>query len=44
MGWVLVDHHPEYNEKSQKIDMSDLKNDPIVWFQHRFYVPLVLFI
>nr|XP_027200265.1 acyl-CoA desaturase-like [Dermatophagoides pteronyssinus] len=44
MGWVLVDHHPEYNEKSQKIDMSDLKNDPIVWFQHRFYVPLVLLI
>ncbi|OTF80082.1 hypothetical protein BLA29_014706 [Euroglyphus maynei] len=41
IGWILVDRHPDYLGKIEKIDLNDLKNDPIVWFQHRFYVPLV---
>ncbi|XP_046916925.2 acyl-CoA desaturase [Dermatophagoides farinae] len=44
MGWIFTDRHPEYLEKSQKIDITDLENDAVVWFQHRFYVPLVLLI
>ncbi len=28
--------------KGSKIDTTDLQNDPVVMFQHRFYIPLML--
>jgi len=34
--------HPDVIEKSNKIDLSDLLEDPIVRFQRRFYYPLVI--
>nr|BAH72790.1 ACYPI009290 [Acyrthosiphon pisum] len=42
IGWLVVRRHPDYYDKCLKIDMSDLKNDPIVMFQKKFYVPLLL--
>lgn len=40
VGWMLVSKHPEVKEKGKKIDFSDLLADPIVRFQHQYYVPL----
>ncbi|XP_076284664.1 acyl-CoA Delta-9 desaturase-like [Lasioglossum baleicum] len=41
MGWLLVRKHPEVLKKGATIDMSDLKNDPIVVWQKRLYVILI---
>ncbi|PLW34777.1 hypothetical protein PCANC_23692 [Puccinia coronata f. sp. avenae] len=40
MGWIF--RKPKY-EKLKLIDQSDLNRDPVVRFQHKFYVPLSLF-
>lgn len=34
MGWLLVKPHPDVKTFSRTIDMSDLKADPYVMFQH----------
>ncbi len=34
--------HPEVIKKGAKIDLSDLKADPVVMFQHNYYMPLTL--
>ena len=34
--------HPLVREKGSQIDLSDLWADPIVRFQRRFYIPLIL--
>lgn len=35
MGWLLVRKHQDVKTKGGTIDMSDLKNDPIVMFQKK---------
>ena len=42
MGWLLVKKHPDVKEKGRLVDMSDLWADPLVRFQRRFYIPLVI--
>lgn len=42
VGWLLCRKHPAVKEKGSQIDMSDVWDDPIVRFQRRFYIPLVL--
>ena len=42
MGWLLCRKHPDVIAKGSTIDMSDVWADPIVRFQRRFYIPLVL--
>ena len=42
MGWLLTRKHPLVIEKGQKLDLSDVINDPVVRFQRKFYVPLVV--
>lgn len=42
MGWLLCRKHPEVKAKGALIDMSDVWADPIVRFQRRFYIPLVI--
>ena len=37
VGWLLMKKHPQVIIKGQQIDMSDLKNDPVVMFQHRYF-------
>ncbi|KAH7925171.1 hypothetical protein BV22DRAFT_1105047 [Leucogyrophana mollusca] len=40
MGWIFF--KPKY-ERLDLVDRGDLDNDPVVRYQHRFYVPLALF-
>lgn len=42
MGWLMCKKHPEVIRKGNTIDFTDLLNDPVVRFQRRFYIPLVL--
>ncbi len=39
IGWMLKEYDPKANDFS---NIKDLKRDPIVVWQHRFYLPLVL--
>lgn len=41
VGWLLVRKHPDVMEKGQRLDLSDLKADPVVMFQRRHYLPSV---
>ncbi|CAG0883720.1 unnamed protein product [Cyprideis torosa] len=42
IGWLLVKKHPDVKEKGKTIDMSDLMEDPIIYYQRKYYVPIVL--
>ncbi|XP_054167635.1 stearoyl-CoA desaturase 5-like [Oppia nitens] len=44
MGWLFVEQHPEVIKKAKNIDLSDLLDDPIVYYQRLFYLPLVAII
>jgi stearoyl-CoA desaturase (delta-9 desaturase) len=41
MGWLLVKKHPQVRENGQKLDLSDLFQDPVCAFQRKYYLPLV---
>lgn len=34
--------HPKVKEFGQKLDMSDLTSDPILAFQRKYYLPLIV--
>lgn len=42
VGWLLVKRQPEYFEKARKLDISDLLDEPILRFQHKYYPILML--
>lgn len=42
VGWLLCRKHPDVLAKGKNIDLSDLKADPIVMFQDKYYIPLML--
>ncbi|XP_066157260.1 acyl-CoA Delta-9 desaturase-like [Euwallacea fornicatus] len=42
IGWLMVKKHPDVIEKGKLIDLSDLMQDPVVRFQRKYYIPLVL--
>ncbi|ODM96417.1 Acyl-CoA Delta(11) desaturase [Orchesella cincta] len=42
MGWLLCKKHEAVKVKGKSVDMSDLEQDPIVMFQKKYYLPLVL--
>ncbi|XP_046962394.1 acyl-CoA Delta-9 desaturase-like [Vanessa cardui] len=47
VGWLLVRKHREIKEKGHTIDMSDLRADPVLRFQKKYYLilmPLACFI
>lgn len=44
VGWLLVRKHPDVIEKGSKLDVSDLKADPVVMFQRRYYKSSVVVI
>lgn len=44
MGWLLVRKHKDVKEKGKELNVDDLEADPILAFQKRFYVPLVLIV
>ncbi|XP_063379980.1 acyl-CoA Delta(11) desaturase-like [Cydia fagiglandana] len=35
VGWLLVQKHPEVKRRGASIDLSDLKNNPVVAFQYK---------
>ena len=41
-GWLLVKKHPDVIRRGATLDMSDLLKDPIVRFQQKYYIPLVI--
>ncbi|XP_055937266.1 acyl-CoA Delta12-desaturase-like isoform X1 [Argiope bruennichi] len=43
MGWLMCKKHPDVKTKGKIVKLDDLWADPIVRFQKRFYIPLVLF-
>jgi stearoyl-CoA desaturase (Delta-9 desaturase) len=44
IGWLMCKKHPDVKRFGGKIDMSDLESDPIVMFQHKYYLPLALIV
>jgi len=44
IGWLLCKKHPEVKRMGNLVDMSDLQNDPLVSFQRKFYIPLIILI
>jgi len=44
VGWLLVKKHPDIKTKGKNVDMSDLMADPVVRFQRKYYIPLLLLI
>ena len=42
VGWLMMRKHPEVLLKGRAVDMSDLRNDPVVMFQHKYYYILAL--
>ncbi|CAG0919367.1 unnamed protein product [Notodromas monacha] len=44
MGWLMCKKHPEVKEKGKVLDMKDLLEDPCVYYQRKFYIPLILLI
>ena len=44
IGWLLMKKHPNVLIKGRSVDMSDLKRDPVIQFQVRYYLPLAVLI
>lgn len=47
IGWLLCKKHPAVREAGSKIDISDLKADPVLQFQHKYYnilMPMFCFV
>ncbi|KAG5671192.1 hypothetical protein PVAND_001403 [Polypedilum vanderplanki] len=44
MGWLLCKKHPDVRKYGSRISMADLECDPVLRFQHKYYVWLVLLI
>ena len=42
IGWLLMKKHPDVFIKGEAVDVSDLKRDPVIQFQIRYYLPLCL--
>jgi stearoyl-CoA desaturase (Delta-9 desaturase) len=42
MGWLTVKKHPEVKEKGKRILLDDLLEDPVVYWQRKYYLPLVV--
>lgn len=42
VGWLLVRKHPDVVTKGKTIDLSDLLADPVVRFQRKYYLPLMV--
>lgn len=40
----MVKKHPEVVKKGKLIDLSDILEDPLVRFQKKFFIPLMVFL
>ncbi|EDX13199.1 acyl-CoA Delta-9 desaturase isoform X1 [Drosophila simulans] len=41
VGWLLCKKHPEVKAKGKGVDLSDLRADPILMFQKKYYMILM---
>ena len=41
-GWLMVRKHPQVRRQGAKLDLSDLLADPVVAFQRRWFLPMVI--
>jgi len=41
-GWLLVKKHPDAYRQKKQMDVTDLKKDPVVMFQYKNYLYLVI--
>lgn len=41
MGWIMCKKHPAVAEAGKRIDISDLTNDKVLWFQHKYFLILM---
>ncbi|EDV43466.1 desaturase F-epsilon [Drosophila ananassae] len=47
IGWLCCKKHPDVVAKGKEIDLSDLKRDPLIMFQHKYYLylmPIISFV
>ncbi|XP_050435664.1 acyl-CoA Delta-9 desaturase-like [Adelges cooleyi] len=44
MGWLMIRKHPDVPRKGKEVDMRDLEADPVVMWQKKNYVWLILFV
>jgi stearoyl-CoA desaturase (delta-9 desaturase) len=42
IGWWMLKKRPQVILNGQKLQFNDLLDDPIVKYQHKFYIPLVI--
>nr|CAD7609549.1 unnamed protein product [Timema genevievae] len=42
VGWLMTRKHPEVIRRGQQLDMSDVVNDPVVAFHHKYFTSLKL--
>lgn len=40
IGWLLIKKHPDVIAKGKMVDVSDMVNDKVIWFQHKHYLSL----
>jgi len=43
IGWLLCKKHPEVKRKGRGMDLSDLRADPVLMFQKKYYMLLMPF-
>ncbi|XP_061724735.1 acyl-CoA Delta(11) desaturase-like [Cydia pomonella] len=44
IGWLMVRRHPDVIKKGRTLDMSDLKENPVLQFQMKYYLYLSIFL
>jgi stearoyl-CoA desaturase (delta-9 desaturase) len=42
VGWLCCKKHPDVRDIGGRVDMSDVLNDPVVYYQKKYYVPSVI--
>lgn len=42
IGWFFLRKHPEITRKGAKVDLSDLRANPVVMFEHKYNKPLAI--
>ncbi|CAH1100126.1 unnamed protein product [Psylliodes chrysocephalus] len=42
VGWLMMKKHKDVIAKGKTIDMSDVEADPVVMWQKRYYIPMVI--
>uniref|UniRef100_A0AC34Q5H0 Fatty acid desaturase domain-containing protein n=1 Tax=Panagrolaimus sp. JU765 TaxID=591449 RepID=A0AC34Q5H0_9BILA len=42
MGWLVQRKHPKVGVMGKKIDITDLLRDPVLQFQRKYYIPLII--